>query len=88
MEAAPKGVESFPWVPGSRIFSELEIKNQRIESERIIFESDREFFQQLGTEDQTQSCKNASCTRGRIKYSIFCAVHHFEQIRKRPCPFE
>ncbi|MBC3806507.1 hypothetical protein H8K52_03975 [Undibacterium seohonense] len=87
VEAGPKGVESFTWVQGPRIFSELEIRNQRIESERIILESDREFFQQLGTEDQTQSGKNASCTRGRIEYSVFCAVHHFEQIRKRPCPF-
>jgi hypothetical protein len=50
-------------------------------------ESDRNFFEALGPEREGTQCKHWSCARGTVKFSVFCAIHHFESVRKRPCPF-
>lgn len=48
---------------------------------------DREFFEALGEERCDASCRSEGCTRGAIHQSVFCRVHHFEMIKKEPCPF-
>lgn len=48
---------------------------------------DREFFEALGEERRGVHCQSAGCARGAIAQSVFCRVHHFEMIKKEPCPF-
>jgi len=48
---------------------------------------DRQFYQSLGHERASTPCRAQNCSRGAIQYSVFCRVHHFENIQKKPCPF-
>jgi hypothetical protein len=48
---------------------------------------DREFYDGLGHENNSNPCRMQSCERGAIQYSVFCRVHHFENIQQRACPF-
>lgn len=48
---------------------------------------DKEFYESLGNESQKEKCKQKGCDRGKVSASLFCRVHHFEMIKKRPCPF-
>jgi hypothetical protein len=48
---------------------------------------DREFFDALGPERAGTACKIVTCARGRISQSVFCRVHHFESVKRKPCPF-
>jgi hypothetical protein len=48
---------------------------------------DRKFYDSLGSERSDVACAAAGCTRGAITLSVLCKVHHFEQIKRRPCPF-
>ena len=48
---------------------------------------DRKFYDLLGDERPGTKCRDAECVRGTVKFSVFCRTHHFEQIKKRPCPF-
>jgi len=84
----PDGVKSEPWCQGPRVLSAVEVAARRERAESLTLESDRHFFDLLGTEDDTQPCKKVGCTRGRIRYSVLCKVHHFEQVRNHPCPFK
>jgi len=47
----------------------------------------REFFEELGEERQGVPCRSEGCPRGAIDQSVFCRVHHYEMIKKEPCPF-
>ncbi len=48
---------------------------------------DRKFYDSLGVENPAIKCRDGGCSRGTIRLSAFCRVHHFEQIKKRLCPF-
>lgn len=48
---------------------------------------DREFFDSLGVERPTEPCRAEGCKLRAIHHSVLCRVHHFEMIRKEPCPF-
>ena len=48
---------------------------------------DRKFYDVLGAERADVPCKKQNCTRGAIVNSVYCKVHHFEMIQKKPCPF-
>ena len=49
---------------------------------------DREFVDRLGKEDLSQACRAEGCNRGVIAFSVFCRRHHFENVQKRPYPFD
>lgn len=49
--------------------------------------AERNFYDSLGSERPDVPCKSHACQRGAVKYSVFCRTHHFEMIRKMPCPF-
>jgi hypothetical protein len=55
--------------------------------EEIIARLDREFFDSLGTERDGTTCRREGCTRGAVQFSAFCRIHHFENVKKKPCPF-
>ncbi len=46
-----------------------------------------EYWNSLGEETGPDLCKNEKCDRLRIKLSIFCRQHQFEQMQKMSCPF-
>jgi hypothetical protein len=48
---------------------------------------DREFYDTLGAERPHTTCRQGGCAKGTIEHSVMCRVHHFEMIKKRPCPF-
>ena len=48
---------------------------------------DRQFYDLLGPERAAVRCREPGCARGAIELSVFCRVHHFLQVRGRPCPF-
>jgi hypothetical protein len=49
---------------------------------------DREFCDKLGPENPAKQCRHEGCNRGVVGFSVFCRRHHFENIRKRPYPFD
>jgi hypothetical protein len=53
----------------------------------ILGKLDREFYDSLGPERGNVQCRDEHCTRGAVWNSVFCRVHHFEMVKKRPCPF-
>lgn len=46
-----------------------------------------DFYQQLGPERKDVPCKHAGCLHGAIRNSVLCRAHHYEMVRKEPCPF-
>ena len=56
--------------------------------DEIMNKLDLKFYDVLGEESTTKKCETEGCGRGRIDVSVFCKVHHFEMIKKRPCPFD
>jgi hypothetical protein len=48
---------------------------------------DREFFEALGVERSDVPCRSGGCQRGAIHQSVLCRIHHYEMIKKEPCPF-
>ena len=56
--------------------------------EQVMLELDRLFYDKLGEERPGTQCKAEGCTRGKIKLSLYCRVHHFESVKKKPCPFD
>jgi len=49
---------------------------------------DRRFYESLGPEDAAKRCKHAGCGRGSVSLSVFCRVHHFENVMGKGCPFD
>lgn len=48
---------------------------------------DRRFFISLFPEEGPEICKQDGCIRKRIISSKLCALHHYEMIKKKPCPW-
>ena len=56
--------------------------------DEIIARLDREFFDKLGPERVDTPCSHDGCERGAITLSVHCRIHHFENIKRKPCPFD
>lgn len=54
----------------------------------VILSLDRQFYDSLGMEVMGTACRHGGCGRGAVRLSAFCRKHHFENVRKRLCPFE
>lgn len=78
-------IESMAWNAGSGIRPPTaeEIK----EMADALLAHDREWYDKLGPEDSGERCATPGCARGTLKRSVMCRSHHFEMIRKSPCPF-
>jgi len=77
-----------PWRDGGPHVSPVEQAAREARAKQLQLESDRSFYEILGTELQDLTCRFPGCTRGHIQHSVLCRVHHFEQIRGRKCPFD
>ena len=51
------------------------------------WDEDQSFYNILGDESNDEKCKKENCARGSIPLGVFCKIHHFEMIKKKPCPF-
>jgi hypothetical protein len=49
--------------------------------------TDREHYDFYGEEDSNRPCKVAECDRGSVKFSVHCRTHHFENVMRKPCPW-
>ncbi len=56
-------------------------------AEEVLRQVDLKFYDSLGQEAPGTRCRKEGCVRGTVKFSVFCRSHHFENVRKRPCPF-
>ena len=56
--------------------------------EQILLKLDRDFYDSLGPESSEMRCRREGCDRGSVHLSACCRKHHFENVRRRPCPFE
>jgi hypothetical protein len=78
-------VEQCPWQPGNgRVMTPERQEHLRAWQHQ----QDREFYGVLGEERPSIPCRTEGCTRGAIRLSVLCRVHHFESVKKRPCPFQ
>lgn len=57
-------------------------------AEQIVHELDLQFYNSLGAESSERKCKKEGCPRGTLRFSVFCRRHHFESLKKKPCPFQ
>lgn len=76
-----------PWSVGYPKISDDELKDRRAEAEASLLAMNRTFYDSLGAERADVACKSSECSRGAIEYSVFCRVHHYENLRKCSCPF-
>jgi hypothetical protein len=57
-------------------------------AEEVRRRLDLEFYNKLGPEAPGTRCRKEGCMRGTVNFSIFCRSHHFENVRRCPCPFD
>lgn len=48
---------------------------------------EKKYFFSLLPEEGPRTCKYSSCNHETVKFSLFCAKHHFEMVTKLPCPW-
>ena len=46
--------------------------------------ADRAFRDALGEEVGPEPCRHPGCDRNRIRHSVLCRKHHYEQVKGRP----
>ncbi|WP_198141326.1 hypothetical protein [Verrucomicrobium spinosum] len=81
-------MQSLPWKDGNAPpISQEELQILKQASAEATLAQQREFFDSLGPEDDTQRCRQPGCSRGAVKFSVLCKPHHFEQTTKQPSPF-
>jgi hypothetical protein len=78
-------VERCDWLPGNGHVPDPE-REAKFRAWQL--QNDREFYDVLGDERPEVPCRTDGCTRGAIKFSVLCRVHHFESVKKRPSPFQ
>lgn len=78
-------VEQCAWQPGNGFVA---TPGRAAEMRAWQHRQDRAFYAVLGDERPGIPCRTEGCTRGAIQYSVLCRVHHFESVKKRPCPFQ
>ncbi|MCX6849414.1 MAG: hypothetical protein NTY98_10875 [Verrucomicrobia bacterium] len=54
----------------------------------IMRNLDLQFYDGLGAERGEKPCSEPGCQRGSVKFSVLCRPHHFENVRKKKCPFD
>jgi len=54
----------------------------------IMRNLDLQFYDGLGAERVEKPCSEPGCQRGSVKFSVLCRPHHFENVRKKKCPFD
>ena len=83
-----ESLESETWNEGiSPPLTPEEIQCRERKQAEIQLTFDKGFYGQLGRERANIACKASGCKSGAIRQGIYCRSHHFESVKKRPCPF-
>lgn len=81
-------IDEEPWQQGHSPPRSVEEQARLVkESEEATRFANRKFYDSLGPEQGGVRCQHAGCSRGSVRFSLFCRVHHYENVRHRPCPF-
>ena len=86
-EGGRDAVSTEPWAKGTPSIPADVIHAKEERGRLQTLEGDRRFYEVLGPERPDVPCRRNDCARGAIAGSVFCRVHHFEQIYRKPCPF-
>jgi hypothetical protein len=78
-------IEREPWCSGTGIAPPTDA--EKTEHAAAVLEFDRNFYDSLGAERDDERCRAPNCRRGAVVASVFCRVHQFENVRRRPSPF-
>src|SRR5262249_4692410 len=78
---------ALPWRPGQPPRDPEAEKRHAADVASWQREYDPPFYELLEAEASSEPCAVAGCDRGRTPRSVHCRAHHFEAVRKRPCPF-
>jgi len=57
-------------------------------ADEMLRRLDLQFYDSLGPEATGTKCRKEGCGRGTTRFSVFCRRHQFEQVKKKPCPFQ
>lgn len=52
--------------------------------EELRAQEDRRFYECLNEDVPSEPCRQAGCSKNRIRNSVMCREHHFEMVRKYP----
>ena len=81
-------IESMPWLDGyGPPIADEELRRRQQVAAEITLNIQRESYDKLGPEDDARTCRHDACSRGTVKFSVFCRPHHFENLYKQPSPF-
>jgi hypothetical protein len=79
-------IEREPWCDGRGADAAPALWDD--ERHAALRELDRQFYDLLGPERTDARCQAPRCERGAVRASVFCRVHHFENVRGRASPFD
>lgn len=79
-------IEEEPWQAGNGRKGLSAEEQARIEA--ITLETNRIFYDSLGPENAEELCAWNGCYRGKVAFSVFCKIHHYENVQKQSCPFD
>jgi hypothetical protein len=78
-------VQRAPWQPGHGGPPMTEA--EKAECDAAVLALDRRFYDSLGQERDQPRCAAPRCGRGAVQATLFCRVHQFENVKRKPCPF-
>jgi hypothetical protein len=58
------------------------------DEETLCNRDDAELWINWGRDRGLEPCRREGCEKLRVRYSVFCPFHHWEQVFGRPCPFD
>jgi hypothetical protein len=85
-EGRLEAVRSKSWALGRPSVPPEERERRRREAAAATEYAAREFLQSLGPEDPNTRCRTTHCSRGTVRFSIYCRRHHYEMLRG-PWPY-
>jgi hypothetical protein len=81
-------LEAQPWQPGHDAPLDPQERSRREEEAKQCLRTlHRQFLEALGAERPDVPCRQPGCSRGAVAQSVLCRVHHFENVKRQPCPF-
>lgn len=76
------GAKSYKSIEEAELDKSVPTAQQWIENQEL------DFYNSLGPESKEIQCKKEGCERGKINMSIFCRVHHYENVKGSACPYK
>ena len=86
-EVAPSLTKVEEWLAKDK--QKLLLEEQKNKQKLLLEEQKKElkFFKSLLPEVGPAICAHSDCSHKTVKLSMMCAIHHFEIIKNKPCPW-